>query len=560
MVALITFRVAARKQPLTHKFLIRCLAVNLWYNNCAAIECGQIKRSNSSEGRNSIILKLPETYIEKMKTLLGNDLDAYLASFDEDRAFGVRVNTLKCDTETFERLAEGFLSLDGHVPWCKEGYYYKDSQPGRHPYYHAGLYYIQEPSAMFPAAAASCRPGERVLDLCAAPGGKSTQAACALKGAGLLVSNDISEERTKALVKNIEMAGIRNALITNESPAALAKKFPCFFDRILVDAPCSGEGMFRKDEEAVSSWESFKSERCREMQDEILEEADKMLKYGGTLVYSTCTFSPLENEQTLEAFLHRHPDYFIKEVSKPGGIGDGLPQFCTDPEGETAKTLVKAARLWPQRLRGEGHFTALLQKGEAMPENTADAQGAWNDEVISPRRKKKRGGREEKGAASFHRFAEIPESVRAFFRKNMMCEPWSGVYFSMGNFLYYLPEDPPDVDGIKIARAGVLLGSIQYEDFKPAHPFAVASRAEDFRIRIELAPDSDDMSRYLKGETLTVSEEWRVFAEGMQVPASAVMGKGGLCAVCAGPFIVGMGRLENGMVKNLYPKGWRRMR
>ena len=240
-------------------------------------------------------MKLPLKYTETMKALLGEEYDAYLASFDEERFYGLRVNTLKLSAE--EMAARGVFSLRP-VPWCETGFYYDVAErPAKHPYYHAGLYYLQEPSAMSPAATLPIGEGDRVLDLCAAPGGKTTQLGARLGGTGLLVANDISAGRAKTLLKNVELAGIRNAIVMSETPERIAERLPHFFDKILVDAPCSGEGMFRKEPDMVKSWDAEMLAFCRSEQAKILEACAPMLKAGGMLLYSTCTFSPEENEK-----------------------------------------------------------------------------------------------------------------------------------------------------------------------------------------------------------------------------------------------------------------------
>ncbi len=506
---------------------------------------------------------IPEQFKLNMKELLGDELQSYIASLDEERSYGIRVNTLKTGVDTFPELVRDIVTIDGNIPWCEEGFYYKDGQPGRHAYYHGGLYYIQEPSAMFPAATIACKPGDYVLDICAAPGGKSTQAACGLSGEGLLISNDISEERTKALVKNIEMAGVRNAIITNETPENLAKKFPAFFDKIIVDAPCSGEGMFRKDEQAVKSWESFKSDKCREMQDEILEYVDVMLKNGGMLIYSTCTFAPLENEKTVEAFIDRHPEYTVREIKRPDGISEGLPSMCENPDNGYG--LEKAARLFPHKIRGEGHFTVLLQKGceQSDEDNAVYCLDDGSEYVPHNNKKEKRKKREELYLKkSYKLFKDTPDSLKRFFKENMRCEPWEGSYFLMGTNLYYLPVTPPNIDGLKVARVGVFMGSCEYADFKPSHPFIMASKPGDFRLEVRLAEDGNDMKSYLKGETMIANEAWQVFKDGAKISFDRIAEEklSGLCVVTAGEkgFIVGMGRLNGMAMKNMYPKGWRR--
>ena len=242
-------------------------------------------------------MKLPLKYTETMKALLGEEYDAYLASFDEERFYGLRVNTLKLSAE--EMAARGVFSLRP-VPWCETGFYYDGAErPAKHPYYHAGLYYLQEPSAMSPAATLPIGEGDRVLDLCAAPGGKTTQLGARLGGTGLLVANDISAGRAKTLLKNVELAGIRNAIVMSETPERIAERLPHFFDKILVDAPCSGEGMFRKEPDMVKSWDAEMLAFCRSEQAKILEACAPMLKAGGMLLYSTCTQDYTNNEKAM---------------------------------------------------------------------------------------------------------------------------------------------------------------------------------------------------------------------------------------------------------------------
>lgn len=313
-------------------------------------------------------MKLPLKYTETMKALLGEEYDAYLASFDEERFYGLRVNTLKLSAE--EMAARGVFSLRP-VPWCETGFYYDGAErPAKHPYYHAGLYYLQEPSAMSPAATLPIEKGDRVLDLCAAPGGKTTQLGARLGGTGLLVANDISAGRAKTLLKNVELAGIRNAIVMSETPERIAERLPNFFDKILVDAPCSGEGMFRKEPDMVKSWDAEMLAFCRSEQAKILEACAPMLKAGGMLLYSTCTFSPEENEKSIGNFLERHPEFELMPIAKKNGFAEGLAPY-TD-----------CARLYPHRLKGEGHFLALLRKkeaaeGKAIPAESGDGQRKW---------------------------------------------------------------------------------------------------------------------------------------------------------------------------------------
>lgn len=256
---------------------------------------------------------LPEKFLARMQQQLGDEYDEYLRSLQRPRAVALRFNPLKGAIPALPFVGEP-------VPWEPMGYYYDpDSRPGLHPYHEAGVYYLQEASAMASAALLEPQPGEIILDLCAAPGGKSTQIAGRMQGQGLLVSNEIHPKRAKILSRNIERLGIGNAVVTGEAPAALADRFPGFFHRIMVDAPCSGEGMFRKEEAAITDWSEENVEMCARRQAEILDCAAAMLRPGGRLVYSTCTFAPQEDEETVEAFLARHPEFEAEPVNAPPG-------------------------------------------------------------------------------------------------------------------------------------------------------------------------------------------------------------------------------------------------
>lgn len=417
--------------------------------------------------------KLPEEFLSRMwKLLPDKEYAAFLSSYGQERLFSLRVNPLKCSRELFlqcfslpegpaENVSEGKISGEENsegensggtknsrgmyaglscglrpVPWETDGFYYpEDLRPGKLPWHEAGMYYIQEASAMVPAMLAGARPGERVLDLCAAPGGKSTKLAACLQGRGLLVANEIHPERAKILSSNLERMGVRNALVTNETPQRLASRFPLFFDRIAVDAPCSGEGMFRKEEEALVHWSPENVRMCAQRQLEILEEAAAMLKRGGTLVYSTCTFSPEENEGVIARFLAAHPEFAPVDVWKlpwieaeKWGFERGRPQW-SDPEDEAfsgeggarvcgeqpcaamnlrEEALKKAAaeafrelsscsvRLWPHRVPGEGHFAAVLRKNEADFRG-----GAESASVVAGGRGKQEAGIGRSGALLF---------------------------------------------------------------------------------------------------------------------------------------------------------------
>ena len=292
-----------------------------------------------------------------MKKLLVAEFDAFAASYDRPRNVGLRRNPQKG-----AQLALPEFGLTP-VPWCADGFYYDAAaRPGLSPLHEAGCYYLQEPSAMAPAELLDVQPGMRVLDLCAAPGGKSTQLAAKLAGCGLLVCNEIHPKRAQILAQNIERMGIANTLVLNEHPKNLSPRFDGYFDRVLVDAPCSGEGMFRKEEAAVADWSEETVAMCAARQIEILRTAASLLRPGGRLVYSTCTFAPQENEGTISAFLQEHPDFSVIPIGSPY-FSPGRPDWIADP----AAGLEGTARLWPHHLRGEGHFAAVLQKSGDAP-------------------------------------------------------------------------------------------------------------------------------------------------------------------------------------------------
>lgn len=454
-------------------------------------------------------MKLPAEFLNKMQNLMEpKEYEEFLESYNKPRYYGLRINTLKISVEDF--LAISPFELEP-IPWTKDGFYYREGEtPGRHPYYHAGLYYIQEPSAMLPGAVIDAQPGECVLDLCAAPGGKTVQMAAAMKGKGLLVANDISSDRVKALVKNIELCGIRNAVVTNESPERLARNFEGFFDRILVDAPCSGEGMFRKDEDAARSWENYKCEKCAGMQRDILESVDKMLKPGGYMVYSTCTFSPEEDELMIAEFLDKTGHYELCELPKVGGIDHGRPQWADgNPE------LSKTARLWPHKLKGEGHFVALLRKKTSAP------SGRFQPGYVPAKGMK---------LDAFHRFVEENLNVEI-----------EGVFDTKGSNLYCLPQQVPDVSGLKVAKFGWYLGEFAKERFEPSHSLLIALAGRDIKNTVSFGRDSKEVYSYLKGETLMIE------------------GEKGYTGICVDGYTLGWAKQTGDMLKNLYPKGWRKM-
>lgn len=459
---------------------------------------------------------LPIDFLDRMKQMLGEEeFASFLSSYDTEKYQGLRVNPLKGSKE--ELLGKTGWDLTA-VPWTGEGFYYPgDLQPGKHPYHAAGVYYIQEPSAMAPAHYLSARPGERILDLCAAPGGKSTQIAGAMQGQGLLVCNEIHPARAKILSENVERMGIRNAIVTNETPDRLAEKFQGYFDRIMVDAPCSGEGMFRKNEQACQEWSPENVTLCAARQDEILDKADIMLKPGGRMVYSTCTFAPEENEGSISRFLCRHPEYRILPVEAVEGMSHGRAEW-TD---QAAENIEKTIRLFPHQVHGEGHFLAVLQKGEGDP--------SMSEGFVA-------GGMEP---------GILEKDCREYleFEQEFLSEPMSrsGIYIRFGEQLYLAPEDTFSLKGLKVLRPGLHLGTLKKNRFEPSHALALALCRSQAKYVTELTADSCEAAAYLKGQTLNVS------------------GEKGWHLVTVDGYSLGWGKLASGILKNHYPRGLRVM-
>lgn len=463
-------------------------------------------------------MNIPDAFAARMKSLLGEEeYTAFVASYAEPRKQGLRVNRLKLSPDALLARIDWPLSP---VSWTKDGFYYPENlRPAKHPYYHAGLYYIQEPSAMSPASILDARPGERVLDLCAAPGGKTTQLAASMQGEGILVTNDNNPNRVKALVKNVELYGVRNAIVTNETPDKLAVAFPGYFDKILVDAPCSGEGMFRKEPDMIKSWSETAIETCCGMQRSILVDAARMLRPGGRLLYSTCTFAPEENEQMIAEFLDKHPDFSVVPVHMHEGWEKGRPEWTRDPASYAQ--VSRTARLWPHRVKGEGHYVALLQKaGEVIEPAPAN---------LATKGKKSL----EKELADFYTF--VKETLPS----------WKG--FEDSRFMLTMHEDRvflspaglPDLKRLRLARQGWLLGTIKKKRFEPSQAFAMGLQATDVIRTVHFTADDPDVIRYVKGETLMIQAEkgWNI--------------------VCVDGYPLGWAKGIGTSLKNMYPAGWR---
>ena len=427
--------------------------------------------------------------------------------------------------EEFERIAPFHLKK---VPWISNGYFYEaEDAPAKHPFYSAGLYYLQEPSAMTPASRLKVQPGERVLDLCAAPGGKATELGAALQGEGLLVANDINTARARALLRNLELFGISNSFVTNEPPHVLAERFPEFFHKIMVDAPCSGEGMFRKNPAVVDSWQEKGPEYFSKLQREIIVQAADMLLPGGMMFYSTCTFSPLENEKTITHLLKERPDMEVIPMEDYEGFAEGLTSYRGEVFDESCKLC---RRIWPHKMSGEGHFMALLHKKsgtQQQVQQTVSQSSIWWEKC--------KGLNKEQKAAAEDFFSHVNI---AYDGKRIDVR---------GDNLYYLPAPKYDGRGLHFLRNGLFMGEFKKKRFEPSQPFALALHAQDFDQVLDFPADDERLSRYLRGETLDVSD----------LIAGEKKRKGWQLVMVAG-HPLGFGTLVNNNLKNKYPAGWRK--
>lgn len=459
-------------------------------------------------------MNLPIEFEKKMKAFLGNEWDDFLYSYDNNRFQALRFNTLKVQSpeERMRILKTLKISLDKKVSWANEAYYFDENvRPGKHPYHEMGLYYIQEPSAMSAAALLAPKPGMRVLDLCAAPGGKSTQLATYLGDSGLLVSNEINTQRSRILSQNIERMGIKNAIVTNEDSFVLASHFPGFFNAIQVDAPCSGEGMFRKLPEAIEQWSMENVAICAARQKEILDNAAVMLKPGGTIVYSTCTFSKEENEDVIEYFLERHPDFTLEEME----------------------------RFWPHKVDGEGHFVAkLVRRGSVDTDLKADRKTKKN-------KNSKNRKNETKPAFTKENMKLLSEFLDETISEDMAAWIKNSRLVMFGEQLYRLPDMEVDIKGLKVQRVGLHIGEFKKQRFEPSHSLALALKLNDAKNLVKLTCDNPQTIGFFNGQSVMLSDE------------QAAECKKGWALVCVDGYPAGWGKVNGAQVKNHYPKGLR---
>ncbi|MCL2387202.1 MAG: RsmB/NOP family class I SAM-dependent RNA methyltransferase [Defluviitaleaceae bacterium] len=543
------------------------------------------------------MIPLPEPFLKQMQDLLNaNEYEAFSKSYLATSNRGIRVNQLKIQKkqgqgdaspcrglarETFATLTAplgtasprsnlnspnlksfDLNSLNLPVPWCKTGlYYFDDERPAKSLAYHAGLFYIQEPSAMCPAEVLGVERGHRVLDVCAAPGGKSVQIAGHLGGEGLLVSNDASATRCRALVKNLERAGVTNAVVVTEQPKKLAERFEGFFDRILVDAPCSGEGMFRRDSDVVKAYTANKPEACAAVQTEILRYAATMLKAGGRIVYSTCTFNPIENEGVIAAFLERHKDFSLVKINHDAlGIEAGRGEWiCNDD-----LNLNYTARIWPHLTTGEGHFIALLEAAQPLSAADMHTMPHIRNEASSASSKYKKAAqplysdnmhmvphirheansassKSKKIAASTGATASPPREFSEFCEEFLRMDFPIGAYVLHGVNLYF-QSVPLDLHGLRVARSGWHLGECLKGRFVPSQALAMGLCEEQSRYSAELS--EVDAFKYMRGESLHYDDSQEISSSKPWV------------LICHDGFPLGWARLVQGRLKNNLPVGW----
>lgn len=443
---------------------------------------------------------LPEKFEIRMKNMLKTEYSDFLRALTDTPVYsGIRVNTKKKDAGEYIKREFGKLE---NIPWCADGFYADKSHiSGRHPYHTAGLFYFQEPSAMSVVSAFSVNKDDYILDLCAAPGGKATQAGALLGEDGLLIANEINRSRSNILADNIDRFGIKNCIVTNETPQRLAEKYPNFFDKIIVDAPCSGEGMFRKEPQAVTEWSIEHTISCGERQKHILDCAFKMLRSGGYLVYSTCTFAPEENEKICAYILKNHN----AELIAPENL-DMLSHGETE-WSDSEFDMDNTRRIFPHKNKGEGHFIALFHSlDEKTPREIKVKKTVKSDS----------------------------EKLYREFEKEFLNVTLNGEFFLFGEQLYLKPKNI-DIDKIKTIRAGLPLGVCRKGRFEPSWALCLALTKDDIKNTLDFRADSEKLKSYMLGQTLECDKK-------------------GWCAVTVDGYPLGWGKASGGVLKNHFPK------
>lgn len=448
---------------------------------------------------------LPEKFLLRMKNILNTEYSQFLDEYKKEYFKGLRINTLKCSVEKFKEISNIRLTPSPFSPLSF--YIDNDLKLGNSPLHHCGAFYLQEPSASSAVTALDIQPNDKVLDLCSAPGGKSTQIATLLNGTGLIWSNEIVKKRAQILLSNIERMGIKNSVVSSLSPDVLCPNLQGYFDKVLVDAPCSGEGMFRKDPQAIAEWSEEHTKACMERQLLILDSAKLCLKEGGTLVYSTCTFSPYENECVINEFLKTNPDFKLVD--------------CNVSFGRSGIDMPQARRIYPMD-GGEGHFIAKLIK-------ESEAVGYTPDEPVE-------NNKRDKALVNITKLAESLYSE--IFNKNNI-----PTFTVVNDKVIIKPERTPILKGNGVIRSGVLFGEVRKNRIEPAHNIFTTGCMSDFRNSVDLDVNSPQVNAYLLGEEIEISPSIK-----------------GYTAVCVNGITLGFGKCSNGQLKNKYPKGLRKVK
>ena len=454
--------------------------------------------------------------------LLGDDSPEFWQAVNHTPGLsGLRLNTLKKDNNTIvDRLP---ARLDP-LPWIENGFLIKEEdQLGKHPFHTAGLYYLQEPSAMVPVEILDPKPGENVLDLCAAPGGKTTQILSKMNNQGWLLANDSNPRRVQALTRNLDRWGARNSQITSELPSRLAEHLGPVFDKVLVDAPCSGEATFRTDPRGVKNWSTNFRDRCTVIQDDILWNGAKLVRPGGILVYSTCTFNQKENEGTIMRFLERNQEFFLEQIPLQEGFSPGLPLNSSDRYG-----LKKTARIWPHRAPGEGHFIALLRRSGQMEKNKKPL---------------------EKSGVSLQNGQKA--SYKAFYSATMIrnnnteyIHPDNDGLRVYGNQLYFSSTDSPPLDGLRVEQWGWWIGTFKENQFNPSPALAAGLSSSDMQKVLEFSLGDLLLEQYQRGSPI-------------KYETGDIEAKGWILVNIEG-YPLGWGKLSQGKIKNYLPRWLRR--
>ncbi len=467
--------------------------------------------------------KLPEAFVTHMHTLLGEELQAYLSSFDNSKVAGLRVNTTKISPEALREIAPFELTP---IPWTTDGFYVcAEARPAKDPLYHAGLYYLQEPSAMAPGAVLSPHLGDYVLDVCAAPGGKTLQLANCVGDYGLVVSNDISASRLQAVIRNIERFGLKNVVVTASDLQDFSEQQRDFYDAVLLDAPCSGEGMFRKDTAMLDYWTPESPQKYADIQMRLISHVDTVLKSGGKVMYSTCTFSTLENEAVIASALEQFSAWRVVDIKKGAPQNIDITSFRPGVALNNNHSLINTRRLYPFALQGEGHFLALLEKDDSL--------------------EAKKAPRSKGGLYYSEQLTQPPPALEAFMSE-VLYDPQTPEDFRIrGNYRIHAdkvllePAAVPDLNGVRVLRRGWYLGDLVKGRFEPAQSFAMGLTKAQIKNHITFPLEAPEVTKYLKCETLSVDVD------------------NGWYVVCMDAYPLGWAKVVNGQLKNKYPAAWR---